>query len=604
MRARMSSLYDAGTLALQQGRLDDALSLLRLVAQRTPDNELSAQAWGNLGVGLRRLGRDLEAKEAFESALAQDPQITSARFNLANTLRAIGNIQEALKHYQALCQAHPNRADYANNMGAALMALGRAPQAEKCFRRAVDLKPDDAHYWGNLASAQASSGRQVAPLRSLQEGLKLNPKSSSLLVKLGHHLVEQGHLDAAAKAFGRAVRVDPERLDTVAGVATVLHRKGDNEAAREVLAPLIESGSLSPNLVATWTQICRRTGHAQAAIAPLQAQIAQVQDPATQVLLQHNLGDVLDSVGRYDEAFLAYKQANDLRALPHDMDAHSRWVDRLIAQPPAPHRAEQADPRPVLIVGMPRSGTSLVEQILASHPQCHGAGELDELRHLSMMASESSGRLYPDCLQSLSASSLSRMAEAYLQRLCRQAPGAARITDKMPQNFLYLGLAQAMLPGARVIHCVRDPVDTALSCYFQHFKDTLAFTTQLDWLARWTADYQRLMAHWDATLSLPILHVPYAQLCQDPQGWAAKIVDFTGLDWDPSCLESHTHKRVVRTASYAQVRQPIYTTSIGRSSAYARHISELTGLRETHGSELCSTATSPVPKTHETGGGS
>ena len=129
------------------------------------------------------------------------------------------------------------------------------------------------------------------------------------------------------------------------------------------------------------------------------------------------------------------------------------------------------------------------------------------------------------------------MAEAYLARLKRESQGAIRVTDKMPQNFLYLSLAAAMLPGARVIHCVRDPVDTALSCYFQNFKDTLAFTTRMDWLAQWTRDYQRLMAHWKSHLPLEILDVPYADLCRNPDEWCRKITDFTELEWDRRCLD-------------------------------------------------------------------
>jgi tetratricopeptide (TPR) repeat protein len=604
--ARLSSLYDAGTLALHQGQVGDALPLLRLVAQRSKDPTLRSLALGNLGVGLRRLGREEEALAAFEQALRADPESTSARFNLANTLRSLGQLPEALAHYQALSLAHPDRGDIANNMGTVLLALGRSVEADRCFSEAVRLQPSEAHYWGNLAAAQAASGRTLAPLRSLQQALKRNPRSASLLVKLGHHLVEQGHLDAAARAFRTAIRVEPERLDAVAGLATAMHRRGENESAAELLRPLVDNNTLTPNLVATWTQICRRTGQAEAAIEPLRKQLKPTLDPATQVLLQHSLGDILDKTGAHDAAFAAYAQANSLRELKHDPVAHSTWVDRLIAQPIPTTQASTADERPLLIVGMPRSGTSLVEQILASHPDCHGAGELDDLRQLSLMAAESLSLQYPEVLGSLRPATLDKMSAAYLARLCRRAGDARRVTDKMPQNFLYLGLVSAMLPGARIIHCVRDPVDTALSCYFQNFKDTLAFTTRLDWLASWVADYHRLMAHWETHLSLPILHVPYAGLCREPEAWSQAIVDFSGLPWDPQCLSSHTHSRVVRTASYAQVRRPIYQTSIGRSQAYRAHISQLLRLRQTQSSgpsrQLPSIQAKPRPKMLGTGG--
>jgi tetratricopeptide (TPR) repeat protein len=602
VNARLSSLYDAGTLALHEGRLEEAHTLLSLVAARTQDASLAAQAWGNLGVGLRRQGRQDEARQAFEAALQHDPARTSAHFNLANTLRSMGALDEALAHYKALAKAHPERADVVNNMGAVLMAMGRAEEAEDCFSEAIRLCPQDAHIWGNLAAAQAAAGRTLAPLRSLQQALKCNPRSAHLLLILGHHLVEQGHLHAAVRAFRAAARLEPDKVATVVGLATVLHRLGEDAEAETLLLPLVQSDQASPNLVAIWTQICRRMGRPQAAIGPLQDQLDQVQAPATQVLLQHNLGDVLDQTGQHDAAFAAYSKANALRGLKHDPDAHSAWVDRLIAQPPGPAIASIADPTPVFIVGMPRSGTSLVEQILASHPDCHGAGELGELHQLSRLAARRESTPFPEVLRELDQSTLDQLAGAYLKRLKRGSQGAARVTDKMPDNFLVLGLAAAVTPGARVIHCVRDPADTGLSCFFQNFKDTLAFTTRLDWLARWMTDYHRLMDHWQSSLSLPILRVPYEALCQDPGHWSRMIVDFIGLSWDPSCLQPHTHPRVVRTASYAQVREPTYQTSIGRSSAYERHIPDLIALRRSRSTQVSSIEPQLHPKMLGTGG--
>mgnify|MGYP001192056793 CR=1 FL=1 len=218
------------------------------------------------------------------------------------------------------------------------------------------------------------------------------------------------------------------------------------------------------------------------------------------------------------------------------------------------------------------------------------------------MAGRGSQAVFPQCLPSLQTAELDRLGEAYLSRATRSAGNAARISDKMPQNFLYLGLISKMLPGARVIHCVRDPADTALSCFFQNFKNTLAFSTDLSWLESWSRDYQRLMAHWRQNLQLPLFDVQYESLCHDPETWTRRILDFVGLDWDAQCLQPHSHSRVVRTASYAQVRTPIYKTSIGRADAYAAHVPGLIALRSTDSPDPRSNESEEHPKKTRTDG--
>jgi tetratricopeptide (TPR) repeat protein len=595
-------MYNAGTEALKLGAIDEAIGILERVALRTSEPLLGSRAWANLGVGLRRQDRQKEAVRAFSQALRMDPESAHARFNLANTLKALGEYTEALEHYTQLHSAFPERWDVSNNMGAVFMALGQPSEAAACFSDALASSPDDSRIWGNLGTAQAAAGRSLAPLRSLLQALKLDPRSSQNHIRVGHLLAEQGHLDTARKAFASAARLDPESSRAATGLAQVLHRQGQNEAALRLIKPLVEGGSTHPNLIATWTQICRQTQQPEAALAPLQAQISTATAPATLSFLHHCLGDVLSDLHRYDEAFAAHARANHRRQAPHDPDAHSAWVDQLIRQPLHPVGSSEQSEVPVLIVGMPRSGTSLVEQILSAHASIHGAGEMSELRQLTLMAQQTLQIPYPACLPALTPEQLDQMATGYLSRLCRDAPDALRVTDKLPQNFLFLGLVSAMLPRARVIHCVRDPADTALSCFFQNFKDTLNFTADLDWLAQWTRDYQRLMAHWHKVLPLPILDVPYAGVCREPERWTRKILDFMGLDWDPACLQAHSHSRVVRTASYAQVQRPIYTTSIGRADAYASHIPGLMALRDSTELQAPSSKSDERPMTQPTGG--
>jgi Sulfotransferase family len=300
------------------------------------------------------------------------------------------------------------------------------------------------------------------------------------------------------------------------------------------------------------------------------------------------LGHLLDRAGSTDEAFEQFKQGNALRrsllqqsGAAFDAAAHSRRIDRTIFffSPDFLQRNQEfglPTDVPVFIVGMPRSGSTLVEQILSQHSQVHGAGELKDVHRLvaNLPARLGSTAEYPECLAELDATTARELAEAHLQRLTRRSGAAARVTDKMLDNFLHLGLLATLFPRARVIHCRRDPRDVCLSCYFNYFNG-LPFTWDLDDLGRYYRDYERLMAHWGAVLALPILDVAYEDLVADLESQCRRLVDFCGLAWEEQCLRYNENRRVVQTMSKLQVRQPIYTSSVGRWRHYAAQLEPL-----------------------------
>ncbi|MBV9697113.1 MAG: sulfotransferase, partial [Gammaproteobacteria bacterium] len=308
-----------------------------------------------------------------------------------------------------------------------------------------------------------------------------------------------------------------------------------------------------------------------------------LQRPVTRserIHLQFALGKYYDDTGDYDNAFAAYRAAHELSrdmGRAYDPERMQRLVARVISLEQALRAARQ--PRtevPVFIIGMPRAGTSLVEQILASHPEVCGAGEVrfwDEGFGRLKTASEAGPRL-EGCLAAL--------AQEYLATLRQGAsPAAARITDKMPANFLYAGLIAAALPGARFIHVQRDPLDTCLSVYFQNFLHAAPYAQDLESLADFYRQYLRLMAHWRPVLPAgTLLEVPYERLVTEPEPWTRRMVEFIGLAWDPRCLEFHRTERVVITASKWQVRQRLHTGAIERWRHYERHLGPLLGLRE------------------------
>jgi len=301
------------------------------------------------------------------------------------------------------------------------------------------------------------------------------------------------------------------------------------------------------------------------------------------IALNFAAAELLDRVGRYDEAFAHARQANQLVGAKYEPAQVERSVDALIAyftrrKIQSLPRSTLGDERPVFIVGMPRSGTSLVEQILASHPDVYGAGELEAIFQIAGQAeARLSGRgfAFPQSLDGITSSLADELAANYLRPLTALAPAARRITDKLPLNFLQLGLISILFPQARVIHCMRDPRDTCLSCYMTHFSSGNEFSYDLRSCGHFYRQYEKLMTHWKRALDLPILDVIYGQLVEDAEGQSRRMVEFLGLPWDPQCLRFYDNTRYVPTASNAQVRQPIYQSSVGRWRHYDKHLAPL-----------------------------
>jgi len=302
------------------------------------------------------------------------------------------------------------------------------------------------------------------------------------------------------------------------------------------------------------------------------------------VNVHFSLGKIYDDLGRHEDAFEQYHQGNqaDDRAAPFDARIHNILVDRLTSVFTKQFFMRRQglgseSTRPVFIVGMPRSGTTLTEQVLASHAEVFGAGELDQVNRLvNAVSAEVSGSAgYPEIAGELDAVTACRLGESYVSYITRLSGGVRRVTDKMPGNFMHLGFIALMLPRARIIHCRRNPMDSCLSCYFQHFTSPMPFASSLEGLGAYYQAYERIMAHWHRALPLPILDVAYEDMVADHEGTCRRIVEFCGLEWDDACLQSHKTKRTVKTASTWQVRQPLYTTSVERWRRYGGHLEPL-----------------------------
>ena len=427
--------------------------------------------------------------------------------------------------------------------------MGRYDEAANCFRQALQLKPDFVETVVHLANTYSTQAKFDETVQCLESALRSHPGEPRLLAVL----------------------------------ANVYEKRGDYEKTYEILRPLVESHVNEPRAAVVFGEISQRILRRDDAMRYIEYVLQDgSHSSADRQQLYFVLGKLYEDAADYDRAFRQYQRANEAVKQHYDPASQVRLVSDLIEtysadfMAAAPRASVRSD-RPVFIVGMPRSGTSLVEQILACHPQVHGAGELVDIFDLTsaLPGTLDSKEPHPYCLAKLTQAALDTLAQRYLAHLAELSADATRVTDKLPSNFLLLGLIELFFPQARIIHCVRDARDTCLSCYFQDFGARHAYSADLAHLGAYYRQYERLMQHWKKVIRLPLLEIRYENMVADQETWSRQLVEFCGLPWDDSCLRFHESGRAVRTASYDQVRRPMYKTSAGRWQRYERHLGPL-----------------------------
>jgi tetratricopeptide (TPR) repeat protein len=493
-----------------------------------------------------------------------------------------GDYAEAATYYQDSVALKPRQAAALNGLGAALCKLGRYKEAEDYFRKAIGAQPDHPEAHANLGAVYLARGQFFEAENSLRRALKSKPADLDRRCNLGLTLVNLGRLQDARAQLEKVLNVAPRHVEALVGMGLVARTEGRFDEAGAMFNRALEVNPKMPGAWAALAGIRKMTSDDGAWLKRAQEIAAGGITPLEEATVRFAIGKYCDDVREFERAFKSYKRANELLktlADKYQADVATRFGDDLIRVYTRETlggvaSGASASMKPVFVVGMMRSGTSLVEQIIASHPAAAGAGELEFWNDV-MRKHGALIRRGP-----LGEGLRKELAERYLRALACHSVDALRVVDKAPVNSDFLGVIHSVFPNARIIYMQRDPIDTCLSCYFQQFSATLNFTMDLSDLAHHYREHQRLMAHWRAVLPQgAILDVPYAELIADQEGWTRKILDFIGLEWDQRCLDFHRTERPVVTASYWQVRQGIYSGSVQRWRNYRKFIGPLLDLK-------------------------
>jgi Tfp pilus assembly protein PilF len=521
----------------QTGRLTEAERICRQIL--TVDAR-HADSLHLLGLIACQCGRYDTAVEMIGQAIRLWKHNPFSNCTMGGDLTAQAGTDDSVAQYERAFVLKPDYADAQNNLGVALFAQGRIHDAVTHYERALGLNPNHASAHNNLGAALTEQGKIDKAVWHHERALAINPGHAEAHNRLGNIFKDQGKVDDAMERYRRTIAIRPDHAEAHYNLAeTKVFRKGDPDLA--ALEALAGRDNLSANKA-----------------------------PSIHFALAKALEDIGDCV----RALEHLHKGNALKRRQIDYDEKSvgelfQRIRNVFDSGLFDRFQGEGDPSsvPVFVLGMPRSGSTLIEQILASHPQIHGAGELNDLDAAvtSVLGAGGQRTRYPDCVPSLDGATLRRIGQAYLSHLLSRADGKARIVDKLPGNFVNIGLIRLILPNAKIIHTVRHPIDTCVSCYSKLFTSGQSFSYDLAELGRYYRSYKDLMTHWRSVLpSDAMLDVFYENVVDDLEGQARRMIDYCGLPWDDRCLSFDKTGRTVKTASAIQVRKPLFRSSLQR----------------------------------------
>jgi tetratricopeptide (TPR) repeat protein len=597
-------------------RLEDAVKYGRKAVALDPK---LVSGHGNLGIAYFDLEQYENAESCHDAALKLNPNFAPSLNNMGSILRQRKDYEGACKYFRAAIQANPNFLDPQNNLGETLTRLEQYEESLKVLDAVLVRNPryDSAHC--NRGLTLLSMGEEIKARDSFVQALKITPdypqayaglvlislelnkltegeKFARRLVEqepekaeyhsmLGSVLLAQGLTEEAEEAFNKAIALQDDCVPARAGMGHVLMEKGNLDGAEKMFRSCLkDEKDTSPALYSLIQVRKMKAGDPEIAVMAGEAEKLEGKVAASKAIpLNFALGKMYDDLGDYDRAFPHYMAGCSLKRkkLDYSMEEKEKSVQRIkdiFTADFIASNASHGDPSalPIFVLGMPRSGTTLTEQIIASHPSVHGAGELRDMLNLAETFPPGIKIPYPAKMTNLNAAGLEAMGREYVAGLKKRSPDSLKITDKMPGNFHYIGLIKMILPNAKIVHVQRHPLDTCLSCFTRLFAHGQANTYDLTELGHYYKCYKNLMNHWRTVLPAGSFYdLNYERLVDDTENESRKLIEYCGLEWDDSCLEFYKNTRNIRTASVTQVRQPIYKTSKARWKNYEKFIGPL-----------------------------
>jgi tetratricopeptide (TPR) repeat protein len=601
------------------GRVAEAEEALKEAVRIDPANP---QALNNLGITQYELRKFSDAADYYRRALEAKPDMAEAANNLGNALRMTGDIDAAIQAYQDALTFRANYAEAYNNLGTLLQQDRKFEEAEHALRKAIQHNPNYVEARNNLALLLSAQKQEVEALRVLGDTLKFAPKNVQTLLLTARIQMRRNNIQAAEQAAKLALREEPENAEGLTILGQVFHETDRYDAAIEVLEKSLAQRPENPEALNFYGVALKSVGRldesrdnilkalklndsmyggyanlndlvdfssgvGEELFNRMEAIFESVQDAEADqfIPLHFAYAKALDDRGQHEKALEHYITGGRMKRAQLDYKEEETFgfFDAIRASFPKEVFEDRKfegleDDRPVFIVGMPRSGSTLVEQILASHPDVFGAGEV---KYLSRALGQLRDRFpslpkYPEMVGKMGPAQYDIVAKSYQQQLVQGAGDAKRITDKLLTNYFFLGLINLLFPKAKVIHTRRDPVDTCLSGFTKLFKDDMPHSYDLAELGRYYSKYRELMEHWEQVLPEGFLTtVVYEDVVADTEGEARRLIEFLGLPWNDKCVDFHKSDRPVKTASVAQVRKPIYKTSVQRWKKYGAGLQPL-----------------------------
>jgi tetratricopeptide (TPR) repeat protein len=526
--------------------------------------------------------KHLKVAPQFAAKPAVRPPDHDETLKRAKEYREKGQLREADRLCASVLRVSPDNPHALLLAGNLALDVDDEVLAIQYFERAIKEKPKDPNLHLALAKTHASASEFELAIRHFRRALTLKPNLVEALCGLGRAYVSFGKAELALPFYQKALRIDRDHKAVRLGYADALSSLGRMDEAVTYLRESVRRRRELPQAYSAFAATLKFSSEP----AELQAIITELADPAhSQAAASHlhyAAGKILNDLGRYEDAIDHFQKAKAATRNNFDVRAYRAWVDQMIdVMNPEMLRARSAlgDPSelPVFIVGMPRSGTTLVEQICASHPDVHGAGELYKFARVANSFGLNRTTLEPfrNALADLSVETSRSLAADYLAYVRRLSHDALRIVDKMPHNFETIGLIALLLPNARIIHCRRDAIDNCVSCFTTSFNKHHGYNADMQTLGLYYREYDRLMRHWNAVLPGRIHEVRYEDMIADPDTESRRLIDYLGLPWDDACLRFHQSDRTVVTPSRWQVRQPVYKTSVKRWKHYEHKIQPL-----------------------------